>query len=266
MAILVQIWQTATARTQLSELWGSGWWCELRIIVTSSVRIHRLSSKIATTLQLSALIVIGELMLVTVICNFANYLQSETTPRRLNTSATSATNKIDCFVIPVQMILLISKSISLTFGWTLRAIKCQCFILFLHTEPIFLTFCNCVDHNTSLHHGLHTPLMLSSIIIFLKTSPNIFNIFWAEFYFRFVCRVLPLPLTLTPISGLSWCQGPRSQWKTKRISLAEESGGRWGVLGKVDIEDNMWVIARGLSSKCTLFAILMIPRSVPLLS
>lgn len=34
------------------------------------------------------------------------------------------------------------------------------------------------------------------------------------------------------------------------------------LLGKVDIEDNMWVI----ESECTIFAILMIPGSVPLLS
>ena len=140
MAILVQIWQTAKARTQLSELWGAGWWFEWRRIVTSSVRIHRLSSKIATTLQLSPLIVIGELLLVTVICNFANYLQSETTPSA-STPQQPAPQIIDCFVIPVQMILLISKSISLTFGWTMRAaIKCQCFILFLHAEPIFEHF------------------------------------------------------------------------------------------------------------------------------
>ena len=60
--------------------------------------------------------------------------------------------------------------------------------------------------------------------------------------------------------------GSQESVENKAYLLAEESGGRWGVLGKVDIEDNMWVIARGLSSKCTLFAILMIPRSVPLLS
>ena len=65
-------------------------------------------------LQLSTLIVIGELLLVTVICNFANCLQSETQPQH---STTSPANKIDCFVIPVQMILLISKSININiFG------------------------------------------------------------------------------------------------------------------------------------------------------
>ena len=51
----------------------------------SPVRTRRLSSKIATTLQLSTLIVIGEeMLLVTVICNFANCLQSETTLRSRN--------------------------------------------------------------------------------------------------------------------------------------------------------------------------------------
>ena len=194
MAILVQIWQTATIRTYRSlEEWVS---YEVRdennYNKLSPVRTRRLSSKIATTLQLSALIVIGELMLVTVICNFANYLQSETTPRRLNTSATSATNKIDCFVIPVQMILLISKSISFNIWLNF---KCSCFILFL---GYFWTFCNYVDHNNNTE-----PFPASQLFnhYFFKTSPNIFHIFWAEFYFR--CRVLPLPLTLTPISGLS---------------------------------------------------------------
>ena len=160
---------------------------------------------------------------VTVICKLFAIRNNIKKPQQLQQPRPA--NKIDCFVIPVQMILLISKSISFNIWLNF---KCSCFILFF---GYFWTFCNYVDHNMLNHSMPHS----CSIIIFLKTSPNIFHIFWAEFYFR--CRVLPLPLTLLiPISGLS-------DHRDVSFDVRGQTGGTWGG-AKESFENKAYLLGR----------------------
>ena len=231
MAILVQIWQTATIRTYRSlEEWVS---YEVRdennYNKLSPVRTRRLSSKIATTLQLSTLIVIGEEMLACYsylqLCKLFAIRNNTKKPQQLKQP--SPANKIDCFVIPVQMILLISKSISFNIWLNF---KCSCFILFL---GYFWTFCNYVDHNNNTE-PFHASQLFNHY--FSQNKPKYFP--------HILSRILfpvpgPPPATHSDpdlrIVRTSWCQlgcqgpdwgpgaGLRSHLKTKRISLEEWS-------------------------------------------
>ena len=126
------------------------------------------------------------------------------------------------------------------------------YFIFLHTEPIFEQFCNCVDHNNSQAWSAHPSTLFHHY--FSQNKPKYFPHILSRILFP-VCVPGPPPATHSdpdPRIVWVWCHGAitgtwggtqESEGNKACLLSSQESGGEWsGVLGKVDIEDNMWVI------------------------